>query len=293
MKTPEPGIYEHVSFADYCEWDCVNNSSLGPALRSGKHYRHALDNPREDTNAFRFGRLAHEGRLEPALVLDRYAVMPDLTEGILVDGKPAKKAKATAEYRDRVKKWEDENTGKQFVPQESFDEVKGVLNALWENDNANQWFAGSGMSEVSIIWDDDRTGLRCKARIDKVVSDTLLADMKTTRDASRFESFIVDHGYDRQAAFYLDGWRAVTGHVAQFAFAAVESTAPFGCRAAVAGPSIICRGRSQYREALAVVLATREQRVQGYEQPEAFELAGWARREPLTLYCGGEPIEVR
>jgi hypothetical protein len=293
MKAPDPGIYHNVEFATYCDWDAVNNSSLGSALRSGLHYCHAQEAPRKDTDAFRFGRLAHEGRLEPAAMLDRYAVMPDLTAGILVNGSPAKNTKATKEYRERVAKWHEENSGREVIEQDRFDDIKGVLNALWSHERSRTWFTSMGPSEVSIVWDDATTGLRCKARIDKIVSDTLLADMKTTRDATRFESAIHDYGYDRQAAFYLDGWRAVTGQFAQFAFAAVESEAPHGVRAAPASAGVIVSGRRKYQEALKVVAALRAGELPtGYEQPDEFDLPAWKRRQSLVLTVGGEPVEV-
>ena len=295
MKTPESGIHKGVSFEEYCQWDAVNNSSLGPALRSAKHYRHAKENPRAETKALSFGRLAHEGRLEPSLVLDRYAVMPDLTKGILVNKEPAKNPKATSEYKQRVAKWEEQNDGKQIVEQVDFERVKGVLDALWTNTRSRDWFASGGPAELSLVWADSVTGLLCKARLDKQFSAQLIVDLKTTRDAMHFEKSMIDYGYDRQAAFYLDGYRTLTGRPAQFAFAAVESEAPFGVRAAPVSPSVIASGRTKYRRALAVLKAERLNNGRfdaDYDQPETFELPRWARQQTVTLYHGGKPIEV-
>ena len=292
-ETPAPGVYQNVSFAEYCAWDAVNNSSLGSALRSGLHYRHAQETPRPDTDAFRFGRLAHEGRLEPAAVLDKYAVLPDLTRDIVVKGEPARNPKATKAYKERVAAWRKENDGREIVDPTEFDRMKGVLGALWSDERCREWFASMGPVEVSILWNDPATDLRCKARIDKVVSDNLLVDMKTSRDAADFEKAVLNYGYDRQAAFYLDGWRAVTGHFAQFAFAVVESEAPHGVRAAPASAGVVVSGRRKYQEALKVVAALKAGKAPtGYEQPDEFDLPAWKRREPLTLTVGGEPVEV-
>ena len=292
-NTPAPGIYHDVPFADYCNWNAVNNSSLASALKSDKHYRHAQDNPRSDTDAFRFGRMAHEGRLEPAAVLDRFVVMPDLSQDIEVNGKPAKNPKATKEYKDRCAKWEADNSDKQVMTSEEFDRMKGVLGALWAKPVCRQWFTSEGPAEVSIVWDDERTSLRCKARIDKVVHNNLLADMKTSRDAQAADQAIWNYGYDRQAAFYLDGWRAVTGHFAQFAFAFVESDAPHGVRAAPASAGVIVSGREKYQRALRTVAnATSGQALEGYDQPNEFELPPWVTRQPITIWISGEPVEV-
>ncbi|MCR9197395.1 MAG: PD-(D/E)XK nuclease-like domain-containing protein, partial [Planctomycetaceae bacterium] len=287
---PEVGIHKSVPFEDYCAWDCVNNSSLSPALKSGKHFNHAKLNPREDTSAFQFGRLCHEGRLEPSLVLDRYAVMPDLTDGILVNDKPAKKPRSTAEYKERVTAWEEQHAEKQIVTQDDYDALKGVLNALWENIRTREWFSSAGEAELSLVWIDPITNLKCKARLDKVVHSHLIADLKTSRDASRFESSMLDYGYDRQAAFYLDGYRQLTGTSAQFAFAVVESAAPHGIRAAPVSPEVIVRGRQQYREALAVLAAQKATgEASDYQQPEAFDLPRWAKQTTVTLYQNKKP----
>lgn len=293
LINPEVGIHENVPFEDYCNWDCVNNSSLSPALQSAKHFEHAKKNPRADTQAFRFGRLCHEGRLEPSLVLDRYAVMPDMTKDILVKGEPAKKPRATDEYRKRVAEWEDQHEGKQIVTQDAYNDVKGVLDALWENTRTRMWFTSEGAAELSLVWIDSISGLKCKARLDKVAHRQLIVDLKTSRDASRFEASMLDYGYDRQAAFYLDGYRQLTGESAQFAFGVVESAAPHGVRAAPVTPNVIAFGRQKYRKALSVLAEKQASgKVTDYPQPEAFDLPRWAKQTTVTLYQNKKPFEV-
>lgn len=293
-KVPEPGIHYGISFEEYCGWEAVNNSSLGPALKSAAHYKFRQDNPRPDTPAFAFGRLCHSGRLEPATVLDMYVVMPDQTKGI-----ESSRPKSTKEYKARVANWairiaeEDKESGvdRQVVEQEDFDALKGVLDSLWNNTLSREWFNSPGEAEVSIVWNDLLTGILCKARIDKIVNDNLLADLKTTRDASKFEKSALDYGYDRQAAFYLDGWRAASGNDALFGIAAVEKEAPFGCRVAPMDPAFVAIGRSKYREALTVISDSRGMgRYAGYENPDSFEAPRYARGEAVLLLSGKEII---
>ncbi|MEO2024286.1 MAG: hypothetical protein ABGZ23_00225, partial [Fuerstiella sp.] len=173
MKTPAPGIYHDVPFEEYCAWDAINNSSLAPALKSPRHYKHGLDNPRDDTDAFRFGRLCHAGRLEPAAVLDRYIVMPDMSKDIkTADGKPARSPKATTEYKRRVATWEEQQAEAdcEVVTRQRFEEFKGVLDSLNGNILAREWFGTDGPAELSILWKDPITQLVCKIRIDKVTT---------------------------------------------------------------------------------------------------------------------------
>ena len=131
------------------------------------------------------------------------------------------------------------------------------------------------------------------ARIDEVVSDNLLADMKTSRDAADFEKAVLNYGYDRQAAFYLNGWRAVTGRFTQFAFAAIESEAPHEERAAPASAGVIVSGRRKYQEVLRVVAALKTREVPArYEQPNELDLPLWKRRQHLTFTVCGESVEI-
>jgi hypothetical protein len=296
MKTPAPGIYHDVPFEEYCAWDAINNSSLGPALKSPRHYKHGLDNPRADTDAFRFGRLCHADRLEPAAVLDRYVVMLDLSKDIkTADGKPARSPKATAEYKQRVATWEEQQTEAdcEVITRQRFDEFKGVLDSLNGNKLAREWFGTDGPAELSILWKDPITQLVCKIRIDKVTTPTQLTDLKSTRDAHNFGKSIADYGYYRQAAFYLDGYRLATGHDAAFCLVAVENVAPFGVRSAPLHPAAVAAQRTEYRLAMKRIAEARANgQWKGYDDPGAWELPHWKQSNECHLMVGGESVTL-
>lgn len=289
IEAPEPGIYSGVDFGDYCRWDAVNNSSLGPLLKSPAHYEHAQQNPRKETSALSFGRLCHAGRLEPLLLMAHYIVMPDLTEGI-----ESKRPTSTNEYKQRVEKWKEQNSDKEIVTRADYDALIGTVSALADSETAVEWFNGPGPVELSMVWKDRETGLTCKGRVDKVnESLRMLCDLKTTRDCGVFRRSIVDYGYDRQAAFYLDGWRAVTGSHFDFGICAVESSAPFGVMAAPLSPVAVAAGREKYRRALRLLAESRECGVfRGYESPERWELPRWESLDSVTLFRDGEPFTV-
>jgi len=67
-------------------------------------------------------------------------------------------------------------------------------------------------TEVDHIWKDELTGLKCKAKFDLVVSDKNLIDFKTTSAINReqFEQQLQQYDYDRQTAFYLDGFKGTS-----------------------------------------------------------------------------------
>ena len=70
----------------------------------------------------------------------------------------------------------------------------------------------AGTAESANFWDDPQTGLACKARTDlRHTALGLIVEVKTT-SATTQQDFLAQalrYEYDRQAAFYLDGWRMI------------------------------------------------------------------------------------
>jgi hypothetical protein len=81
----------------------------------------------------------------------------------------------------------------------------------------------TALAEVDGVW--------CRAMVDNAPLDPRLPlyDFKTTTDASPegVVKAVAAYGYDVQAAFYLDTWRAATGEDRRFRFVFVEKEPPF------------------------------------------------------------------
>ena len=89
-----------------------------------------------------------------------------------------------------------------------------------------------GVSQVVAIWIDEKTGLKCKSRMDYLnESIPMITDLKTTKSANPelFAKDIFKYKYYQQAGFYVDGYIAATQckYDCCFAFFAVEKTEPF------------------------------------------------------------------
>jgi len=73
-------------------------------------------------------------------------------------------------------------------------------------------------------------GVSCKAMIDNAPADPRLPlyDVKTCEDANPDAVIraVCNYGYDFQAAWYLDTWRAATGETRRFRFVFVEKSPP-------------------------------------------------------------------
>ncbi|MEB3419941.1 PD-(D/E)XK nuclease-like domain-containing protein [Salipiger marinus] len=87
----------------------------------------------------------------------------------------------------------------------------------------------SACSEAVVL--ADISGTTCRVMIDNAPRDPAQAlyDFKTTTDASpeHCTRAVMNYGYDVQAAFYLDAWKATTGEDRAFRFIFQEKEAPF------------------------------------------------------------------
>jgi hypothetical protein len=189
-----------------------------------------------------------------------------------------------------VAEFERVNENKTIVTQQEFDRMLGVAKSVSET--CPDWFVG-GMSELTIVWNDERSGLLCKARVD-YYKPGHITDLKTAADASAFERAIANYDYDIQGAFYLDGARAAGLEAREFRLCAVESEQPHGCRAAPLGRRTIQDGRRRYRKALELIAEYKTTGiVAGYTSPDAWDKPDWAfRSEPVEVTIGGEVLSI-
>jgi hypothetical protein len=133
--------------------------------------------------------------------------------------------------------WKASLGGRVEVSEKDDDKVRRMCAALQSHDEARSLLWGeSGEPEVTLLWDDDATGLPCKARIDRLLRHKgWPVELKSTCDV-RPEALqrkaYADHWHRRQA-FYSEGYRQVFGHNPQSAKAtttfAVPSTASLPC----------------------------------------------------------------
>lgn len=198
----------------------VNKSTLWEIRKSPAHYKWALEHPTEDTPALKFGRAVHMAVLQPEEFRRSYAVVP---EGI---DRRTKEGKAT---------WAAflaEHEGQEYLTQDEFEQLNEISMSVKREAG---WLLEGCDTEVPLFWDDPRTGIRCKGRVDamKELPDKLvMIDLKTTRDASTgaFARAAVNMGYHVQAAHYMTGAVQIgLNHKkpVEWWFIAVEKDAPF------------------------------------------------------------------
>lgn len=210
------------------------------ATKTPAHAKAQRDGEFKETPALLLGRAVHAAILEPERYPDAYL------RAIEGDGrtKAVKEARAAqaAEFPDAT-----------ILPPADFDLVEQIAASVCQYP-LHAMLLNSGEAELSGFWTDPETGLACRIRPDYTRNDVhLLVDLKTTLDAApaAFQRSVAGLGYAIQAAFYMDGYAAITGEPCKdFVFLTVEKAAPFAVAAYRLDDTAVQYGRRQYRQAL-------------------------------------------
>lgn len=247
MKIDKPGIYPHLPIDDYLG-DCAPGISTSASFLSmvadcpAKAWAHSYLNPQRmerKTAALDFGRSAHAWVLGEPEWAKHFVVSP-------YDDFRTKDARA----------WRDGET-RAVIKADDFETIKAMAATIIATPNTARAFE-KGTPEVSIIWQDEATGIWLKARPDWLPADTtqrFASEYKSCRtiEPRQLSADVFRYFYDGQAAMIFDGLRAVTGkrplgvaHIVQ------EKEPPYLCDLRMFQPEQIDIGRARYRHALRI-----------------------------------------
>lgn len=193
--------------------------------------------PQVETQPMVFGKAFHSFVLDGLAAFARdVCILPELN-------------RRTNQGKADYEAFQKANEGKAIISQEDLAAIMEMDKSVKSHPLAKN-LIGTGTNEVSVFWNDSFSGLPCKARPDKVPGQNTLVDLKKTRGASAhsFQRSIIDFGYHRQAAFYLDGMRKATGeNYDLFAFIAVEDSEPYRVEVYTLSQDFINYGRTEYQ----------------------------------------------
>jgi hypothetical protein len=143
-----------------------------------------------------------------------------------------------------------------------------------------------GMPEQSVFWQDERTGIMRRARLDWLPGlrgDRLvIVDLKTcdAADPDSIAKSVERYSYHMQHAFYVDGVAAVLGVMPEFIFCFIEKQPPYLINVVQLIPDAVRIGRALVNKAIdeyrtCISLGDWP----GYEDDEITEIAlpAWAR----------------
>lgn len=231
-------IQSRVPWDDYAALPGVSITKLKELRRSPMHFRHRLLHPKE-TQPLTLGRAAHCAVLEPERYEQDHAVWTRRTGGGNLaprNGKWWGAFKASAGERTIIT--EDENI-----------DAMGMQRAVRANPDAMRLLE-SGDPEVTLQWGVG--GVQCKGRVDwltRFEGRPALVGLKSARDCRPFQfgRQAANLGYHLQWAFYLDGYKAITGGELPRVFEiVVEPEAPHASVVFEVPDDVLIQGAAEY-----------------------------------------------
>lgn len=179
---------------EYHASEGVSNSTLGLVEESISNYKWAEEIPTVTNSSLTIGSATHALVLEGREVYNKeYNVMPKID-------------KRTKEGKAKIALFMATKGDKEILSKDDADLVEGMKKSIDAHPMASTLLSG-GVPEQSIYWSDESTGELCKMRADYLKQEErIIVDLKTTSDIDNIEKSIVNFGYDRQAAFYKEGF---------------------------------------------------------------------------------------
>lgn len=243
---------------DYALIPAVNQSTLKYMLKSPLHFEHARATSKKPTAPMRLGTVAHTAVLEPARMAAEYIVYRAGVEVELVNEKTGIAYPATSKTATMNGKVWDAFEAQAaalnltVIKEGELEAATLMQRAVRGNALARRYLA-SGTPEMILVWRDALTGLLCKARLDWVSTSVpdVMAELKTAADIApwSFGKVYGKNGYHMQAAFYEDGYKAVTGRTLYSKCIAVENTEPHDV-VVFDLAQVVDAGREDYRKLL-------------------------------------------
>lgn len=260
MRQLPPGIYEDLSEAEYFALPYASNSRLTLLKRSPAHLRADIDNPTAPTDSQKLGTAAHRAILEPAVFEAHYTVGGSCAAELKSGARKGEPCGVTGSARYGGQWYcgkhpqDGEPDAVDVLSYEDYRACLGMRDNMRAHPRIRRLLEADGRNELTIIWDDVETGVRCKARVDRLVTSFggVVLDVKTTQDArpDEFERAVFKWGYFRQLGFYQDGLAANGLTMKHLVIAAVEKIAPW----AVAGFRLSDAAADAGREELRILL---------------------------------------
>lgn len=242
MKKRFEGVVK-LSYEAYEKAPGLRQSDLTWMERSPAHYRAAvLAPPKEDTKAGIMGTLFHTAILEPDLFKKAYHVKPKTYENAK---KELKKWNANA---NECKEWLAKHSNRPVISGDEQSALLAMRGSVMAHSSARAALVG-GMTEHCMFVNDPHTGIKMKARPDRLTGNAIV-DPKSTDDASPsgFARSIFKFNYHIQAAWYLDIANLLGLEKKHFIFIAVEKEPPYAVEVYELDQESIAIGRSKYRK---------------------------------------------
>jgi len=223
IEAPSDGFHPSTRDTDYQQWDAVSVSRIKGFEKTPAHVWAYMTQPPKSTPALEMGIALHQAILQPQRFEKHYF------EG------PAGDGRTKAVKQEWAELYETHPGGTGLKP-EDWATCTGARDAVWRHGYAADLLGGEGHNEASYVWTDPGTGLRCKARADRVTLAPdgygAVVDLKSIAEADtrKIEYAIRDYAYHVQGAHYIDGLNELIPADRRFILIFVEKSPPFAAR---------------------------------------------------------------
>lgn len=230
-------INEHSITQDnyYDDTIYITNSMLSKlSEKSPAHFYHWLHNKPEPTAAMKIGSAIHSAILTPEWFMRDYIIAPNVD-------------RRTKAGKEEFRKFDEVNLKKVITHKEN-DMIEDLVHTV-KQDRFVKNLLSDGKPEQIVVFQDIKTGIKCKSMIDYLKDDGTIVDIKTTQDAGPgFIHSVNRYKYHKQAAFYMDAVGAT-----KFFIVAIEKVKPYALNVFELSNETIHEGRLLYRDELSMM----------------------------------------
>lgn len=168
----------------------------------------------KQTKSMGFGSAFHLALLQPEFYQQMVAVGPDVN-------------KNTTEY----KAWKKEHLHQLILDPGQESTIQKMVSSVTGNKEALDLLNSPGKAEQAIRWQDDKTGIWCKCKIDYLLENPKIIDIKTCSNPNpvEFSRSCGQLDYQCQAAFYKAAMFDMTGMDVDYIHIAIGMEAPYEC----------------------------------------------------------------
>lgn len=219
--TVSVGLHRDMPAAEYHAVDALSSTRMTWLSRSPMYCRWRMENPPEPTTEMALGTALHSALLEPEQFGDDYVTIPQCD-------------RRTREGKAAYESFLRDAAGKKTISIPDYSAVLRMRDSVNAHPYARAILEARIETELSGVWIDDETSLRCKFRADAIAKPTgaefpTLVDIKTTRsvEPADFARSMHTYGYFRQLAFYMAGLAELDLYCEDCCIIAVESTEPY------------------------------------------------------------------
>lgn len=222
--------------------DYLSQSLLCHAVQSPRHFLHAMENPLEGY-FLDVGSVHHAENLQPGQV------------PYIVSKWKTTTGKGFKEEYDSLKA---EDPHRPVICQNDKDKIDRIRQEMARScPQVLEMIADADAIEQVAIWEDEETGIKCKAKADFVYDGDLydlkttsekLTDIMATEESRR--AYLSKFDYYFQAAHYITGFRKCGVKARDFFFVISEKQPPYATAILGVDPSRLVIAKRRHRQAL-------------------------------------------